>query len=260
MTPEPAAAPVLVGRVVLITGAARGIGQAIAAASARAGARLVLVDVDAAALGSTAAALEAMGAEVDAHVEDLADPEVASRVVAAALSRFGGIDIVVNNAAVAAYGAITALGPEAWDRVIATNLRAPFLLAGACFPVLAGRPGACIISIGSVHGRSTAPGNAPYVASKGGLIALTRALAVEGAPHGIRAFTVSPGAVDTPMLRENWGDDGAADHPLLRRIPLGRFAAPEEIAALVVTLASPAGSYVTGCDITVDGGLTAHFD
>jgi NAD(P)-dependent dehydrogenase (short-subunit alcohol dehydrogenase family) len=122
------------------------------------------------------------------------------------------------------------------------------------------RGGGSIVNIASVHARTTSTNNTPYVATKGAVVSLTRAMALEGAPHQIRVNCVSPGAILTPMLMENWGDLPADQHPLVPRIPLGRVGQPDEIARVVQFLASDDSSYMTGSEVLVDGGMSAHFD
>jgi NAD(P)-dependent dehydrogenase (short-subunit alcohol dehydrogenase family) len=125
---------------------------------------------------------------------------------------------------------------------------------------MASRGGGSIVTISSVHARTTATTVTPYVASKGAVVSMTRAMALEGAPHKIRVNCVLPGAIATPMLLENWGDMSSDQHPLIGRIPLRRFGDPDEIARVVQFLASDESAYMTGSDILVDGGLSAHFD
>jgi NAD(P)-dependent dehydrogenase (short-subunit alcohol dehydrogenase family) len=180
-------------------------------------------------------------------------------MVAQTVDAFGGVDILVNNAAIAIYRLLVDYTDDEWDCVTAVNLRGIFLASRRCIPIMAQRGGGSIISIASVHARTTATNNAPYVASKGAVVALTRAMALEGAPHKIRVNCILPGAIATPMLLENWGDVPPDQNPLMPRIPLQRFGDPDEIARVAQFLASDDASYMTGSDVLVDGGLSAHF-
>src|SRR5262249_44562740 len=189
----------------------------------------------------------------------VSQPAEVDGLVDRAMAMFGGVDILVNNAAIAIYRDLPDYTPEEWDQVLAVNLRGIFLASRRCMPIMAGRGGGGIVHIASVHARITATGNAPYVASKGAGVSLARAMALEGAPHKIRVNCILPGAIATPMLLENWGDVAPEQHLLLPRIPLGRFGAPDEIARVAQFLASDESSYMTGSDVLVDGGISAHF-
>lgn len=144
--------------------------------------------------------------------------------------------------------------------MVAVNLRGIYLTSRRCIPVMTAHGSGSIVNIASIHAYVTAPGNTPYVATKGAVVALTRAMALECAPHHIRVNCVLPGAIATPMLMANWGDVPEDQHPLVPRIPLGRVGKPDEIARVVQFLASDESSYMTGNEVVVDGGISAHFD
>lgn len=239
--------------IALITGASRGIGRAIAERLAGPDAKLVLVyrsrtdEAEAAA-----AACRERGAEVVLHQADVSDPEAANAAVQACLDHFGGIEVLVNNAGVTADGLALTMSDDDWHRVIRTNLDAVFYLArAAARPMLRKRNGR-IINLSSISARRPNRGQINYAASKGGIEAFTRALAVELAPKGITVNAVAPGIIDTEMsarIRD------AADAELKKMIPMRRYGTPAEIAGLVAFLAGPDATYITGQTIGVDGGL-----
>jgi NAD(P)-dependent dehydrogenase (short-subunit alcohol dehydrogenase family) len=250
----------LEGKVAIVTGAAQGIGRAIVERFAREGASVTLADINdtlgqEVISGVTKAGGKAQFVHCDVALENDVDAMVAKTTEA-----YGGVDILINNAAIAIYKLMTDFAPEEWDRVIGVNLRAIYLAARRCIPIMAQRGGGSIINFASIHARTTATTVTPYVASKGAVVSMTRAMALEGAPHKIRVNCILPGAIATPMLLENWGDMAPDQHPLIPRIPLRRFGDPDEIARVVQFMACDESSYMTGSDILVDGGLSAHFD
>ena len=249
----------LAGKITVVTGAGQGIGQAIAERFARSGASVCIGDLNAERGAAVADGIVANGGAARFVRCDVSLANEVDALVEAAVDAFGGVDVLVNNAAIAIYRNLVDYSGAEWDQVLAVNLRGIFLASRRCIPLLAQRGGGSIVHIASVHARATAPGNAPYVASKGAVVSLTRAMALECAPHGIRVNCVLPGAIVTPMLMENWGNLPPEHHPLVPRIPLGRLGTPDEIARVVEFLASDAAAYVTGSDILVDGGLAAHF-
>ncbi|WP_157254157.1 SDR family NAD(P)-dependent oxidoreductase [Nonomuraea typhae] len=241
----------LAGRTALITGAARGIGAAIATRMAAEGAHVALCDLDAEGARATLARIERGGGKGIVQEADVSAAEAARAVVAQAAERLGGLDILVNNAATGARAKIRDYSLEDWDRVLAVNLRAPFVLSQAAVEHLERSGAGAIVNICSVAVIGFF-GQIAYDASKGGLLSLTRALAVELGRNGIRANAVCPGFVDTAM----------ADHGNLREIaakqtatqPIARMGRPEEIAGAVCWLASDEARYVTGQALFVDGG------
>jgi NAD(P)-dependent dehydrogenase (short-subunit alcohol dehydrogenase family) len=248
------------GKVAVVTGAAQGIGQAIAERFVREGARVALVDINGARLGVVAQDIVAAGGQILARTCDVASESEVDATIAHIVETFGGVDILVNNAAFAIYRNLPDYSVEEWDRVIAVDLKSIFLLSRRCLPLMAQRGGGAIVNISSVHARITAEGNTPYVAAKGAVVSLTRAMALEAAPQKIRVNCILPGPILTPMLMENWGDTPPDQHPLVPRVPLRRLGHPDEIAKVVQFLASDMSSYMTGSDVLVDGGMAAHFN
>ncbi len=245
-------------KIVLITGTARGIGLATVRGFLAEGARVIASDM-AQSGASAAAGLAAEKPEWEARLRfvpaDMRDRQSVLQLIDAAESAFGMIDICVNNAAVTHRVDFLDMDVADFDRVIATNLRGPFLLGQAVARRLAetGRNGA-IVNIGSVNAQLALPDNAAYVASKGGLLQLTRSMAVALAQYGIRVNMVAPGSIDTPLQRSGQSRSPQMLQRVLSRTPLGRLGRPEEIADTILYVASPRASYITGECIFVDGG------
>ena len=239
--------------VALVTGASEGIGRAIALDLARHGHDVVLTDLAPETLAGTAAAVEATGAQAVPLALDLRS----EASIAAAIEATGPLDVLVNNAAVALNKPAIEVGWADWDAVVDVNLKGTFFLTAAfarqC--IAAGRPGA-VVSIASTHGLTGLAGRSVYGASKGGIIQLTRMLAVEWAECGVRVNAVAPGTVLTPS-RQHMLADPARRRRMLERIPTRRFPTAEEVAAAVRYLASGEAGSVTGQVLPVDGGITA---
>lgn len=258
------------GKVALVTGAASGIGEATAQRLADEGAAVIVNDLDPAAIERTVASLAGTGHL--GHAADVGDPAAVAGMLDAVADRFGGLDVLVSNAAVSRtpgdgrdesderrarsgepgaerfLGQVPFISDDGWQRMLDVNLSATFLCVRAGLPLLVGREGAAIVCVSSVAARA-GMGPPHYTAAKAGMLGLVRSLALSLAPAGIRANAVCPGAVDTPMNR-------AATTPvdIASAVPLGRVAAPSELAACICFLASSDSSYVTGHTLDVNGG------
>ena len=237
-------------RGAVVTGAGRGIGRAIAQRLHADGLGVLLADVDAPAAADAALALGARAVGVEA---DVADPDCAPLLIERCVAEFGCLHVLVNCAGIMRSVKVEDLSPDAWDRTMAVNLRGPFLLSRAALPHLRARRAGRIINISSLAGQSGGVMvGADYSASKAGLIALTKVLARELAPYSVTANCVAPGTTESAMAE---GFSGEQRERLSGLIPLGRFARPEEVAALVAFLASDEAGYITGATININGGL-----
>ena len=244
------------GRVVVITGAAGGVGRWLAAGFAAAGARLLVTDRDAPPLEELAAGLRRAGSTVELLVFDLAAPDAPDSIVGAAVGRFGRLDVLVNNAGVNRRLPILEVEPEMLDWIWATNFRAPYLLAQAAARVMIEQGGGAILQVGSINSTVGIEDLSLYAPTKAALGQLTRVAAVEWARHGIRVNTVVPGFFATPMNATHWAHETRAPW-IMDRIPLCRPGDPPELVGVCLLLASDAGSYITGQAFVVDGGFTA---
>jgi meso-butanediol dehydrogenase/(S,S)-butanediol dehydrogenase/diacetyl reductase len=250
----------LAGKVALITGTAGGQGRAAALIFAAEGATVVGTDVNADGAAKTAELVSATGGRMDStHPLDLGDEDRVQTWVDAAAGRHGGIDVVYNNAGATRFSPIVQTSYAEWSFVLRNELDIVFLVTKHAWPHLVARGGGSVLLVGSTAGISGSMTNprAAHTATKGAIVALTRQLAAEGAPHGIRANCISPGMIRTPATER---DLLAPDHPMrtiARVIPLGRIGTPEEVARCALFLASDEASYVTGANLVVDGGWSA---
>jgi NAD(P)-dependent dehydrogenase (short-subunit alcohol dehydrogenase family) len=244
------------GRTALVTGASRGIGRQAALTLAAAGAALVLAARSKEDLAEVAAAARRAGApDAVVAVTDVLDEEAVEAAVAAAVEATGRLDVVVNVAGGQGFTAYVAdTRTEGWDKVLGLNLRSVFVGCKAAMAHLP--PGGSIVNVASIAGFTASPGLAAYGAAKAGVVALTRTLAVEAAPHGVRVNCLAPGWVRTELTRRMWSDPETS-RALVAQIPMGRWADVEELAGPLLLLASDAGSYITGATLVVDGGLLA---
>ena len=246
------------GKVAVITGAGGGMGREAALVFAAEGARVCVADVDAEAAERTAAdAGDAFALQVD-----VADPASVERMMRETAERFGGIDVLYNNAGIspADDAGILETEPDAWDRVQAVNARGVFLCCKHGIPHLLERGGGSVINVASfVALLGAATSQISYTASKGAVLAMTRELAVQFARQGVRCNALCPGPVETPLLLNIYGSDPAALERRRIHWPTGRLAKPREIVNAALFLASDESSYVNGAIFTVDGGLTAAY-
>lgn len=247
----------LASKVAVITGAADGIGHAMAVGMAREGARVFLADIDDAKGEAAAAALTAAGHSASfVHCDVVLDADIAN-LIATAVAQAGRIDVLVNNAAIAIGGMpVHEMTDEQWHRLIAVNLTSVFRGCKYALPHMIRQHGGSIINMASAQGHIGLDGWTAYAGAKGAVMAMTRQMAVEFGPHGVRVNSISPGTINTPMnekvvaqlggkLREAW----------VKMHPIGRIGEPSEVAEAAIYLASDAAGFTTGIDLRVDGGL-----
>ncbi|MCB4822319.1 SDR family NAD(P)-dependent oxidoreductase [Roseicella aerolata] len=246
----------LAARHALITGGASGIGLATARLFLREGARVALLDRNAEALARLAAELGVPGIPVD-----VADAAATAAAVDAAAQALGALDAVVNAAGISRVASPADTTPELWRQVMAVNLDGPFHVCRAALPHLRRAGGGAIVNLASAAGLVPRPNYAAYGASKGGVLMLTRCLALDLAKENIRVNAVCPGAILTPMVEETMAaqpDPASAERAFLSRYAMGRFGTPEEVAQAVLYLTSQEASFVTGSALGVDGGSAWH--
>jgi NAD(P)-dependent dehydrogenase (short-subunit alcohol dehydrogenase family) len=246
----------LQGRTALVTGASRGIGAAIAGALDRAGARVALAARTGAALAEVASRLTHDPIVIET---DLMDPSAPDRLAAEAEAKLGRVDILVNNAALGGRMLLRDVNAEVIDRMYAVNVRAPLLLVAALAPGMTERGRGSIISLSSVSGVVGTPHRNVYAATKGAIDAATRALAIELGPQGIRVNSVAPGVVDTDMWARNKAIPGVIEM-VEAQTPLRRWSTADDVADVVLFLASDAARFVTGETISADGGMARTLD
>jgi NAD(P)-dependent dehydrogenase (short-subunit alcohol dehydrogenase family) len=257
---EDAMAGLLEGKTALITGGGRGIGRATALLFAKEGARVAVADIAEDGIKETVAMINAAGGQAMSTTADMTQPDQVARMVATVVKAYGRLDCAFNNAGIAAYqvgagGKKTAdWTEEAFDRMIAVNLKGVWLCMRSELEQMASQDGGAIVNTASIAGLIGIPTSSAYVASKHGVIGLTKTAAIEYAKQGIRVNAVCPGFIETNMTREVMSRRGTE---LMQMVPYGRMGKAEEIAETVCWLCSDRSSYVSGASYPVDGGFTA---
>ncbi|WP_075831397.1 SDR family NAD(P)-dependent oxidoreductase [Deinococcus marmoris] len=259
-TSSESALPLLAGKVAMVTGAGQGIGLGIAWELAWAGARVVVAELNVEAGQGAALALTSAGLDVTFVETDVADPASSARAVQTAHERYGALDILVNNAGITTFKDMFEVTPSDWDKLMNLDLRGLFFASQAAARVMKEAGGGVIIHISSNHALATLPHSEIYAAAKGGVNALTRAMALSLGPHGIRVLSLSPGFTDTPHYRRWLAERGEAEteRAVNALHPAGRINTPQEIGQLAAFLASDNARALTGVDITADAGLSAR--
>jgi len=248
------------GKIAIVTGAASGIGRASAILFAQEGAKVAVADVDSQGGEATVGSIRDAGGSALFIRTDVSRSADVDALLAATASAFGGVDIVYNNAGIAVFKGVAETTDEEWHRVLGVNLDGVFFGIRASVPYLRERGGGSIIVTASVHSMATGPGIAAYAATKGAVLALTRAAALDLAPYNIRVNCILPGAIDTPL---HWANLAAVGDPEIEAAkvraaePVGRQGRPDEIARAAVFLASDDSSFATGAPFIIDGGLLA---
>jgi NAD(P)-dependent dehydrogenase (short-subunit alcohol dehydrogenase family) len=247
----------LEGKVAVVTGAGGGIGRWLAAGLGAAGASVLLTDIDDASLAGAAGVLGAAGVHCASLAADLADEAAPERIVQEAVGQLGRLDVLVNNAAVNDRRPILEMDRQTWDRIVAVDLRVPYFLSqSAARRMIEQGSGGAIVNISSLNAFYALEQISVYGPAKAGLSQLTRVMALEWAPHGIRANAIAPGFMDTPLAAPIWADADISRW-ILNRVPAERPGRPDELVGTCLLLASDAGSFLTGQTIVVDGGALA---
>ena len=249
----------LANKVAIVTGGSSGIGQAISLLFAREGAKVMIADINSA--DDTLATIRNAGGQAEFINTDVSDSSQVRRLVSETLRMLGAVDVVCNNAGVELLKLVTETGEDEWDRVIDINLKGPFLVSKYVLPHMISKKDGAIVNIASQLGVVGAERFSAYCASKGGLILLTKAMALECAKYGVRVNCVCPGAIETPMLDREVNLENRPDEARIRFLskhPVGRLGRPEEVANAVLFLASDKASFITGEALLVDGAYVAQ--
>ncbi|KKM63879.1 hypothetical protein LCGC14_1507020 [marine sediment metagenome] len=244
-------------KIAIVTGAARGIGREIALVFAHSGAHLILVDILQKELTKTAKEIGRIGRKNLSIAADISNTKEIKRLIRDVLSEFDRIDILVNNAGVIDNNPATKVTEEQWDKTLNVNLRGLFFLSQAVGKHMIKERRGKIINIASQAGVIALSNHAAYSASKAGIISITKTLALEWGKFNINVNAIAPTVILTPLGRKAWADPQARSE-MLKKIPLGRFGQPSEVASIALFLASEASSLITGSTIMADGGYTAH--
>ncbi|TYO67646.1 SDR family oxidoreductase [Bradyrhizobium hipponense] len=250
----------LEGRTAIVTGAGSGIGRASAKLFAEEGARLALVDRDAAGLQETLSLVREVNGEATTHVGDVGDANFAEAVASEIVARHGRLDILITAAGFSCGGTVLTTDPADWDAVFRTNVGGTWLWARTAVPQMQRQGCGSIITLASQLAIAGGKGNSAYIAAKGAIVSLTRTMAVDFATDGIRVNAIAPGAIDTPMLRRSFARHANADEvreASRSRHAMNRFGQADEIAQAALYLASDASSFTTGTVMVVDGGWLA---
>ena len=248
------------GKVVLVTGAGSGIGLATAVAFGREGAAVAVNDRTLEKTEAAVQAVRAAGGKALAAAGDVSLDRECRRIVAETIEGLGGLDILINNAGIGTSGTVLTTDEETWDRLIAVNLKSVFLMSKAALAHMVPRRSGVIVNAGSIAGLRAIPDRAAYVATKFGVVGLTRTMALDHVKDGIRVNCVCPGTTETPWIGQRLQeapDPQAAMAGLVARQPMGRLGRAEEMAAAYLFLASDESSFTTGTALVVDGGFTA---
>lgn len=244
----------LVGKVALVTGGASGMGKQTAIRLASEGARVLIGDINEIGAKETAELIRGDGGDATVATYDASDEGSCVELVASAIEAYGQLDIVANIAGISAFYRLDELSAKIFQRFLAINLTSPMVICREAMPHLKKTRG-CIINIASLNGRVCAPYHTAYGASKAGVLALTKSLALEFSGDGVRVNAICPGGFDTPMNEDHRMPDDINPDLLSRLYPLGEMGNPEQIAGLIAYLASDEASYISGEDIVIDGGL-----
>jgi NAD(P)-dependent dehydrogenase (short-subunit alcohol dehydrogenase family) len=250
-------------KVAVITGASKGIGKGIATVFSREGAKVVVADWDEETGEKTSEEIRRSGGDIFFVKCDVSDEEQVKAMVQATIAKYGSINVLVNNAGIGVYKTVLDTTSEEWDRCLAVNLKGVFLCSKYAIPHIQAAGGGAIVNIASVHSYKNVGGTAPYAASKGGVVALTRVMAIDYGRDKIRVNAICPGWIHTPLIQGIFADapdPEKAMQDVERRQILGRLGTPEEVGEAAAFLASDEASYITGASLMVDSGMTAQLE